>query len=282
MPTFTSKESLRQVIESYFDGSDSTDISNLDTSQITDMSYLFKHIQKISDNPITLNWDTSNVANMAKMFFDCEQDFILNFQRQAVGNECLTALCDTRRVTNMSGMFYQATNFNQPLNFDTSNVTDMTLMFYNATTFNQPLNFDTRNVTDMSYMFLFALNFNQQLNFNTSNVKRMCDMFRNAINFNQPLNFDTSNIINMIGMFRDATNFNQPIYFPCQPHEKGDYRSDYRSIFNYSLLHGQENKFVLQTSYYYKLLLLYVFNKINPVLLILLDEFEEFYYCKEI
>ena len=32
----------------------------------------------------------------------------------------------------MSGMFYYASAFNQPLNFDTSSVTRMSFMFYGA------------------------------------------------------------------------------------------------------------------------------------------------------
>ncbi len=50
-------------------------------------------------------------------------------------------------------------------NWDTSQITDMSYMFYKATNFNQPLHFDTSNVTDMHYMFGYAINFNQPLNF---------------------------------------------------------------------------------------------------------------------
>ena len=40
----------------------------------------------------------------------------------------------------MSGMFFQATSFNQPLNnWNVSNVTAMRTMFYYATSFNQDL-----------------------------------------------------------------------------------------------------------------------------------------------
>ena len=129
MTVFTSKNQLRKAIEDYFNGSNESDISNWNTSQITDMSGLFIKIKQISVEPITLNWDTSNVTNMENMFYCCYQDFILNFRRQAVGNECLTALCDTGNVENMSCMFCYAINFNQPLNFDTSNVISMRFMF---------------------------------------------------------------------------------------------------------------------------------------------------------
>ncbi len=128
--TFISRETLKKTIEDYFNrtegsdcrersslnGTNTTDISNWDTSEITDMSNLFSNIKQISIEPIILNWDTSNVTNMSWMFYNCKQDFILNF--------------NTSNVTNMSNMFYNAINFNQPLNFDTSNVTDMSWMFY--------------------------------------------------------------------------------------------------------------------------------------------------------
>lgn len=76
----SSKYTLRNAIESYFNGTNKRNISNWDTSQITDMSELFKDIPQISIEPILLNWDTSNVTNMQGMFMNCLQDFILNFK----------------------------------------------------------------------------------------------------------------------------------------------------------------------------------------------------------
>ena len=47
---------------------------------------------------------------------------------------------DVSNVTDMSGLFADATDFDEPLNdWDVSNVTDMSYMFYRATSFNQPL-----------------------------------------------------------------------------------------------------------------------------------------------
>ena len=71
--------------------------------------------------------------------------------------------------------------------WNTSNVTNMSGMFYNARNFNQPLQWITINVTNMSYMFYNARNFNQLLLWDTSKVTNMTGMFRDAINFNQPL-----------------------------------------------------------------------------------------------
>ena len=121
---------------------------------------------------------------------------------------------DTSKITNMSRMFQAASAFNQPLNFNTSAVTNMSYMFYDASAFNQPLtNFNTSVVTNMGGMFYGASAFNQPLtNWDTSAVTNMSGMFYNATSFNQPLtNFDTSAVTNMSSMFYGASAFNQPL-----------------------------------------------------------------------
>ncbi len=248
MKTFTSKSELKQAIEDYFfnKAKGDSDISNWDTSQITDMSKLFEYIKQKTVEPIILNWDTSNVTNMSRMFYYCEQDFILNFRRHEVGNESQKALCNTSNVTNMSFMFTFACNFNQPLNFDTSNVKNMSYMFHGATKFNQPLHFNTTNVVDIN------------------------NMFYEATNFNQPLFFDTSNVNNIWFIFYAATAFNNPIYFQLDD-DKYDMR-----IFEKSLLEKQEKKYVLTSQFYKKLLVFYVLNQLTSELLYICDTFEEF------
>jgi surface protein len=57
-------------------------------------------------------------------------------------------------VTDMSGMFQQATEFNQDiLLWNTENVTDMSSMFQQASKFNQLLLWNTEKVTNASSMF---------------------------------------------------------------------------------------------------------------------------------
>lgn len=87
---------------------------------------------------------------------------------------------DVSHVTNMSGMFDGAENFNSDISsWEVSNVTNMGYMFSSAISFNQPLNnWDVSNVTDMSHMFSYATSFNQSLdNWDVSNVKNMKNMF---------------------------------------------------------------------------------------------------------
>ena len=71
----------------------------------------------------------------------------------------------TSKVTNMEGLFYKNTSFNQDIgNWDTSNVTNMNGMFEVASKFNQNIaNWDTSSVTDMGFMFNSASVFNQNI-----------------------------------------------------------------------------------------------------------------------
>ena len=93
---------------------------------------------------------------------------------------------DVSNVTNMLGMFSNATSFNQPLNkWNVSNVTNMVAMFENATSFNQPLNnWDVSNVEDMRYMFYGAKSFDRPLNkWNVSEGTDMRAMFKYPSSF---------------------------------------------------------------------------------------------------
>ena len=72
---------------------------------------------------------------------------------------------DTRRVVDMSDMFFEAHMFNGDItNWDTRNVTNMSKMFARTTQFDQDIGqWDTSEVSDMSGMFAYAGAFNQNL-----------------------------------------------------------------------------------------------------------------------
>lgn len=124
---------------------------------IGNCSRMFEYAEKFnqdSKNDSSINnWDTSQVTNMSFMFMGA---LIFN---QNIGS------WDTSKVTNMFGMFHNSLNFNQDIsNWDTSQVTDMHYMFENARNFNQNITtWDISKVTNMSFMFWGATSFNQDI-----------------------------------------------------------------------------------------------------------------------
>nr|WP_321412417.1 BspA family leucine-rich repeat surface protein [uncultured Allomuricauda sp.] len=126
-----------------------------------------------------------------------------------------TDVPDLSNVTDMEGMFSDATSFNGDLSgWDTSNVTDMGGMFSGATSFNGDISgWNTASVTNMSFMFGEATSFNGDISgWDTSNVTTMEDMFVDATSFNGDISgWDTSSVTDMRSMFSYATSFNGDI-----------------------------------------------------------------------
>ena len=140
---------------------ESINLGEIDTSKITDMSKLFYDNKRQNFKGIE-TWDVSNVTNMSGMFYGAT-----NFN-QDIGN------WDVSKVTDMSDMFYEAESFNGDIgNWNVSNVKDMRKMFYVAKSFNQPIgSWNVSNVTDMAEMFYYAKSFNQDIgSWDVSNVK---------------------------------------------------------------------------------------------------------------
>ncbi|EOG8842796.1 BspA family leucine-rich repeat surface protein [Campylobacter jejuni] len=152
MAKFTpdTKEELQALVKD-----ESIYLGDIDTSKITDMSYLFE-ISTRTDFSGIEKWDVSSVRDMAYMFYGC-------------------------------------TSFNQPLgDWNVSNVKDMACMFKGCSTFNQDISsWDTSNVKDMSHMFYGCHSFNQDLSsWNISKVEYTYNMFENCPidNSNMPNN----------------------------------------------------------------------------------------------
>ncbi len=197
--------------------------NSLDTSNLTDMSYMFQNASKF-DADIS-NWDTTTVTNMRNMFRGASE-FNANISGWKTGNVTDMSLMfygassfnptslnwDVTNVKNMRNMFRDASLFSANLSkWNTTNVTTMSQMFRGASKFNSNLsNWDTGSVKDMSYMFCDASNFNADLsNWNTASVTYMQSMFYGASSFNPTsLNWDVSKVKNMSQMFRGASLFN--------------------------------------------------------------------------
>ena len=176
----------------------SLDVSNLDTSKVTDMSYMLAGSGFTSLD--LSNFNTSNVTNMQQMFsnsYSLTSLDISNF--------------NTSKVTNMLGMFkdnFSLTTLNLS-NFNTSNVTNMGSMFNGCvklTTLNLS-NFNTSKVTNMNSMFsgcekLTTLNLS---NFNTSNVTNMNSMFNGCIELSSSITIMNPTITNYSEMFTNCS-----------------------------------------------------------------------------
>ena len=89
------KEELISNIKELFDKGE-TDLNCIDTSEITDMSYLFKNIRIFNFD--VSNWDVSNVEDMTCMFYNCKK---LNFD---------LSKWDISKVKDMAVMFYNCNN----------------------------------------------------------------------------------------------------------------------------------------------------------------------------
>ena len=113
------------------------ELPQLDTSNVTNMNYMFSSCPNLTTIP---QLDTSNVTNMNYMFGSCP-------------NLTTIPQIDTSNVTNMNSMFYNCPNLTTLPQLDTSNVTNMNYMFGSCTNLTTIPQLDTSNVTNMNYMF---------------------------------------------------------------------------------------------------------------------------------
>ncbi len=141
------------------------DLSNWDTSKVTDMSSMFAYLSTSLLNFNIGSWDTSNVTRMSQMFVSTS-----NWNN---GGSPSISGWDTSKVTRFDKMFFLCDRFNQPIgSWDTSSADNMYAMFRLALDFNQDLsNWDTSNVYYMNFMFDRATSFDQNLgNWNVTSV----------------------------------------------------------------------------------------------------------------
>ena len=133
----------------------------IDTSQVTDMQFMFSGCNNLQTIPLL---NTSNATSMDNMFYGCD-----NLQT--------IPLLDTSKVTNIKSMFVDCTNLQTIPQLDTSQVTNMRYMFYRCTNLITMPELNTSQVTDMQYMFYGCSNLQTIPELNTSKVTNMNAMF---------------------------------------------------------------------------------------------------------
>ena len=172
-------------------------ISCLNTSEMTDMGYMFTGCSSLLSLDLS-NFNTAKVTDMYMMFYDCRKLQSLDLSS-----------FNTAKVTDMRKMFYMCTQL-QSLNlssFNTAMVNSMAFMFYTCSKL-QSLdlsNFNTAKVTDMESMFSYCYSL-QSLDlssFNTANVESMTNMFyKCSMLLSLDLsNFNTAKVTDMRKMF---------------------------------------------------------------------------------
>ena len=176
------------------------DLSQLDTSQITNMDNIFSYSKFNGD---ISSWNTSNVTSM-----------ILTFKKASYFNSDI-GNWDVSNIKNMRGMFYYAIEFNQNINsWNVSNVVTMASMFYGAKKFNQPLNnWNTKNLNYISNIFCEMEKFNQNIgSWKLDNIISADDIFVCNRSFylkynnGKPMPNETKDFLNWLNNNRDRMN----------------------------------------------------------------------------
>ena len=209
--TSLTDDTLRDAVTAWCDDPGSAigvygNISDWDTSEVTDMSYLFSQYRDASYtngycstfdkfNEDISKWNTSSVTTMSNMF-----------QYAASFNGDVSAW-DVSSVTDLSGMFSLTTSFKGGiLAWDVSSVTNLFGMFYYANGFDGDISsWDVSSVTIMSYMFFNARSFNGDVSpWNVSLVTAMDYMFAEARQFGQHICWDIPPATNTYYIFLDT------------------------------------------------------------------------------
>lgn len=121
------------------------DVSNLDTSKFTDMSYMFYGCTSISNIDVS-RWNVGNVTDMTGLFYGCTSLNSLNIEGW-----------NTSSVSNMTNLFNKCNSLTSlnVNNWDISNVAITSGMFDNCLSLKSInlSNWDTRSIINMSFFF---------------------------------------------------------------------------------------------------------------------------------
>lgn len=112
-------------------------ISYYDTSNVTEMTMMFRDCDNLTTIPLL---NTSNVTSMKDMFASCDK-------------LASVPQFNTSKVANMSGMFSFCKKLTTIPQLDTSKVTNMSSMFESCPKLTAVPQLDASNATNLSYMF---------------------------------------------------------------------------------------------------------------------------------
>ena len=179
-----------------------TGISNLNTSNVTNMRSMFYHCSSLTSLDVS-KFNTSKVTDMSDMFCNCRSLTSLDVSK-----------FNTSKVTFMMSMFESCSSLPSldVSNFNTSKVTGMNGMFFDCRSLTSldVSSFDTSNVTDMSDMFrnCCSLPSLDVSGFNTSKVTNMNCMFAGCSSLPSLdlSSFDTRMVTDMGGMFASCSS----------------------------------------------------------------------------
>ncbi|KAF3982198.1 MAG: BspA family leucine-rich repeat surface protein, partial [Methylococcales symbiont of Hymedesmia sp. n. MRB-2018] len=164
------------VVVSKVDTTFDIDRFNLWDEAIGSKTFRISNAEKLID---VQQWGKANWSSMENAF-----------RSSNLGEITAEDTPDLSRVSNMQGMFFNASLFNGNIGgWNVSTVTNMISMFRNASIFNQDIGrWDVSSVANMRNMFSKASIFNQDIGeWDVSSVTDMGDMFSMANKFKQNL-----------------------------------------------------------------------------------------------
>lgn len=176
---------------------DTIDLKNLNTSKVTDFSYMFFNCSSVKQLDLS-SFDTRQAVSFSRMFKDCYSldsldlssfdtrgayEFDWMFEKCSGLTSIDVSSFNTESATDMNGMFYECGKLkNLDLrNFSTNNVKDMSWMFKGCSTLAKVDlgSFDTGAVEDFEEMFYDCSSLEQLdlSSFDTSAARQFSDMF---------------------------------------------------------------------------------------------------------
>ena len=181
---------------------DITDISNLKTDNVTDMSKMFSGCMSLKSLDVS-GFKTDNVTDISWMFDNCSSLTSLDVSGFKTDN-----------VSYMDGMFHGCSNLTSldVSNFNTANVIDMFGMFFGCSNLTSldVSGFMTNNVKDMAHMFenCSSLTSLDVSGFEMGNIRRMPYMFSNCSSLTSldVSKFNTTNVEEMWGAFHGCSS----------------------------------------------------------------------------